>query len=460
MSAEKEEQLAASLLPLCGGANNLLSLAHCMTRLRITVADETKVDKEKIQKLPGVLGLLGADGRFQIILGPGVVNKVAAHLKTLQQPSAKPKTSEPLGEAHSRKAALDAKNRTPFKLLLRRLASIFVPLIPAIVASGMVAGLTNLAVRMGLPPEHELATLLSVTGWGLFAYLSIFIGFNAAKELGGTPALGGLAGVLLINPAIASIQLGGEALVPGRGGVIGVLLVACFMAWLEQRLRRYVPNALDIIVTPTLTLLLGALATYYVLQPLGGFLSDAIVYAFKVLLQDGGAFAGFVLAGAILPIVMTGLHQGLTPIHMEFLNTLHENPLLPILAMGGAGQVGASLAVYLKTRNNRLRHIIKSALPVGLLGIGEPLIFGVTLPLGRPFFTACLGAACGGAYQAAMHTASISMGVSGLPLAFLIQPDSLEHYLLGLLIAYTGGFCATWLAGFEEPTEKSEEADA
>ena len=460
MTADKEQQLAAALLPLLGGADNLLSIAHCMTRLRLTVADETKVDKEKIKNLPGVLGLLGAEGRCQIVLGPGVVNKVTAHLQILQQKPATPQQPEPLTEARTRKAALDEKNRTPFKLLLRRLAGIFIPLIPAIVASGMVAGLTNLAIRLGLPPEHELATLLSVTGWGLFAYLSIFIGFNAAKEFGGTPALGGLAGVLLINPAIASIHLGGEALVPGRGGVIGVLLVACFMAWLERRLRRYVPNALDIIVTPTLTLLVGALATYYVLQPLGGFLSDTIIFAFKVLLQDGGGFAGFVLAGTILPIVMTGLHQGLTPIHMEFLNTLHENPLLPILAMGGAGQVGASLAVYLKTKNTRLRHIIKSALPVGLLGIGEPLIFGVTLPLGRPFFTACLGAACGGAYQAAMHTASISMGVSGLPLAFLIQPASLLHYLLGLVIAYVCGFCATWLAGFEDPVETSEEAGA
>ena len=169
MTADKEQQLAAALLPLLGGADNLLSIAHCMTRLRLTVADETKVDKEKIKNLPGVLGLLGAEGRCQIVLGPGVVNKVTAHLQILQQKPASPQQPEPLTEARTRKAALDEKNRTPFKLLLRRLAGIFIPLIPAIVASGMVAGLTNLAIRLGLPPEHELATLLSVTGWGLFA---------------------------------------------------------------------------------------------------------------------------------------------------------------------------------------------------------------------------------------------------------------------------------------------------
>lgn len=137
-------------------------------------------------------------------------------------------------------------------------------------------------------------------------------------------------------------------------------------------------------MTPTLTLLITGFATYFILQPVGGWLSDGVVYFFQTMISYGGALAGLVLAGTFLPLVMTGLHQGLTPIHMEFLNTTKENPLLPILAMGGAGQVGAAFAVYLKTKNTKLRNIIKGALPVGLLGIGEPLIYGVTLPLGRP----------------------------------------------------------------------------
>ena len=168
----------------------------------------------------------------------------------------------------------------------------------------------------------------------------------------------------------------------------------------------------------------------------------------------GGLVAGAVLAGTFLPLVITGLHQGLTPVHMEFLNTLRANPLLPVLAMAGAGQVGATVAVLLKTRNTRLRGIIKGALPVGLLGIGEPLIFGVTLPLGKPFITACLGAAAGGAFQAAMQVQSIAMGVSGLPLAFLIRGDQIQLYLFGLCIAYVVGFSLTWLVGFDDPPEE------
>ena len=171
--------------------------------------------------------------------------------------------------------------------------------------------------------------------------------------------------------------------------------------------------------------------------------------------------SGALLAGTFLPLVLTGLHQGLTPVHMELLNTLRANPLLPVLAMAGAGQVGASLAVLLRTRNERLRTVVKNALPVGFLGIGEPLIFGVTLPLGRPFLTACLGAAAGGAFQAWMGVQSIAMGVSGLPLTFLIRNDQTGMYLAGLMMAYVAGFVLTWVVGFEDPGEEAgEERDS
>jgi PTS system sucrose-specific IIC component len=324
----------------------------------------------------------------------------------------------------------------------------------------MIAGLTNVAIRLGADVQNPVVQILNVVGWGLFAYLPIFVGFQTAKEFGGTPALGGLAGALLINPAIAAIQIDGLALMPGRGGVIGVLLVAGFMAWLEQRIRRFVPQPVDIIVTPTLTLLVGGLLTYYLLQPVSGVLSDAVVELFRHALLTGGFVAGAVLAASFLPLVMTGLHQGLTPVHMEFLNTLRVNPLLPIVAMAGAGQVGAAVAVLLKTKNKRLREIIKGALPVGLLGIGEPLIFGVTLPLGKPFVTACAGAAVGGAFQAAMQIQSIAMGVSGLPLAFLIRTDQVLFYLSGLLFAYVGGFLITWFVGFDDPPAESPVQEA
>lgn len=441
----KESKLAEEILRVVG-RENVAGSTFCMTRLRLTLVEPQNVDIAKLKEITGVLGVLEQGGQLQIVLGPGVVNKVASEFSSLTQLA--------VGEVDDKKVSGKDQKRTPVKVFLRKLSSIFVPLIPAIVGSGMVAGITNIAIRSGADPQGTFIAILNVIGWGIFSYLGIFVGINAAKEFGGTPAMGGLAGVLLMNPAIAAIKINGLALVPGRGGLIGVLLVAWFMSMLEKRVRKFVPNVIDVIITPAVTLLITGFVAYYLLQPFGGYVSDGIVEFFRNMLHIGGAFAGFLLAGTFLPIVMTGLHQGLLPVHMEFLNTLKENPLFPILAMSGGGQVGAAFAVYCKTKNKKLKEVVKGALPVGLLGIGEPLIFGVTLPLGRPFITACIGAGFGGAFQAFMQVKSVALGVSGLPLVFLIKEGSGLHYLGGLFVAYAAGFVITWFVGFEDPKEE------
>jgi PTS system sucrose-specific IIC component len=384
--------------------------------------------------------------QWQIVLGPGVVTKVANAVTEM--------TGIQMGEVQDLKAAIDDKNRTPFKMLLRKISGIFVPLIPAIVGGGMITGLTNVMMRFGwLKATDDMYLLLAAIGGAFLAYLSIFAGFNAAKEFGGTPALGGFAGALFITPAIATVHVYGQLLSPGRGGIIGVLLVAWFISWLERKVRSFVPNTVDTIVTPTITILITAFATYFVFMPVTGWISDGIVNIVHALLNTNGimsAVSGFLLAGTFLPLVTTGLHQGLTPIHLELLNKLKVDPLLTILAMGGAGQVGAAFAIYFKTKNQKLKDIIKAGLPVGILGIGEPLIYGVTLPLGRPFLTACIGAAFGGAYQAITQTATLAIGISGLPLTFLIKNGSVVNYLIGLVIAYVAGYLATYFFGYKE----------
>ncbi|MCM3663516.1 PTS transporter subunit EIIC [Mesobacillus subterraneus] len=452
-----EERLAREILEQLGGAGNIADVASCMTRLRVKPADYSKVNVAGIKKIDGVLGIVEEE-TLQIILGPGIVTKVANEVSEITGMSSRvvdeddPNPFE--GLAGRTKDDLNKKNATPFKLFLRRIASIFIPLIPAIVASGLIAGITNVIVRSGADPESTIVQVLNLIGWGIFGYLGVFVGINTAREFGGSPALGGAAGILIINPGLANITLFGEALVPGRGGLIGVMLAAVFIAMLEKRIRKFVPSSLDIIVTPTLSLLITGIATLFVLQPVGGLVSDLITKGLLGLIDMGGIFAGLILAGTFLPLVVTGLHQGLTPVHMELINTIGDDPLLPILAMGGAGQVGAAFAIYFKTKNERLKKVIKGGLPVGMLGIGEPLIFGVTLPLGRPFVTACLGAAVGGAFQAFFKIATIAIGVSGIPLAFLVHTNQIVLYLLGLLVAYVFGFIFTWTFGFKDEMAK------
>ncbi|WP_088043449.1 PTS transporter subunit EIIC [Bacillus sp. EAC] len=448
---KNEQRLAKDIAEQIGGIENIKSIAHCMTRLRLSLKDDRKVNIPVLKKVSGVMGVI-EDDTLQIVVGPGTVNKVADEMSK--------ETGLKIGEvaednnfdglADQKKAEIKKKNNTPIKNLLRKIGSIFIPLIPGLIASGIINGIANFAKNAGADPTQAWLQILLLIGGGIFAYLGILVGLNTAKEFGGTPVLGAIAGILIINPALVDIKIFGEALIPGRGGLFAVMFAAWLMTVIEKRVRKVVPNAIDIIVTPLITVLIVSLLTLYAIQPVAGLLSDGITNGINAILDIGGPLAGAVLAGTFLPLVMVGLHHGLTPIHMEFINTMGVTPILPILAMAGAGQVGAAIAIFVKTKNKNLRNVIKGALPVGFLGIGEPLLYGVTLPLGRPFITACLGAAVGGAFQAMMKTASVGIGVSGLSLVPLIANNKYILYIIGLLIAYTFGFIFTYLFGFKE----------
>lgn len=221
------------------------------------------------------------------------------------------------------------------------------------------------------------------------------------------------------------------------------------------------PEALDVLVTPTLTVLISGLVTIFGLMYVAGEVSSAIGTFADWLLSTGGAGAGFLLGGFFLPLVMLGLHQALIPIHTTLIEQQGFTVLLPILAMAGAGQVGAAAAVYLRLpRNESIRKTIKSAMPAGLLGVGEPLIYGVSLPLGRPFITACVGGAFGGGFvglfnQLGDSVGSTAIGPSGWALFPLLDGNhglgsTIAIYAGGLLVGYVAGFVATYFFGFSK----------
>jgi PTS system sucrose-specific IIC component len=458
----KEQQLAEEIIKAVGGKENIASAESCMTRLRVSPQDYAKINKEILKKIPGVLGIVEQGGQCQIVLGPGVVSKVFAEVSKIT--GTLHKTQKDL---QTKFADMKAK-QSPFKKFFKTISNIFIPIIPAIIASGLMRGITAVCINAGIfPQDADWVKILGVLGSALFAYLMILVGSNAAKEFGGTVSMGGLIGAIMVLPDISKITVFTEPLVPGRGGVLGVLLVVWVMCLVERNLRKRMPNAIDVFMTPFLTLLVTGFATFYVLQPIGGFLSDKIVWFFYTLTNLGShvgaqgslmsvlvdTLCGAALAGTFLPVVMTGLHQGLIAIHTELIKQTGVTALYPILAMCGAGQVGAVVAVYFKTKSQKMKDIIKGALPAGMLGIGEPLIYGVTLPLGKPFITACCGAAFGGAWQCAVHSASVGFGVSGLPLVLLIHNNPL-NYLIGVLISYVAGFTITWIAGFKDLIEE------
>ncbi|MGW2961596.1 PTS transporter subunit EIIC [Streptomyces sp. NPDC001220] len=353
------------------------------------------------------------------------------------------------------RAARARRNATPLKTALRRIADVFVPLIPALIGCGVLAGLNGLLVNAGLLPW--LTPALAAIASGFMALISVFVGYNTAKVFGGTPVLGGAVAAIVVYPGVAKVTAFGVALAPGQGGVLGALAAALLAAHVERWCRGRVPDALDVLLTPTVTVLVAGLATLYGLMYAAGVVSSAIGTAADWLLATTGPFAGLVLGGLFLPLVMLGLHQALIPIHTTLIQQQGYTVLLPLLAMAGAGQVGAALAVYVRLRHDTsLRTTIRSALPAGLLGVGEPLIYGVSLPLGRPFLTACAGGAAGGAFVGFFavlgdRVGATAIGPSGWALFPLLTGNrgpalAAAVYAGGLLTGYAVGFLATYLS--------------
>ncbi|MFE9991368.1 PTS transporter subunit EIIC [Streptomyces sp. NPDC005381] len=448
---------AAAILPLVGGPANVLTVAHCMTRLRLGLRDRGLVDEGALRALPAVLGVVADDDSYQIVLGPGTVARVTPEFEALLTPMA-----ERLAlRGAELKADRTRRNATPLKLLLRRVADIFVPLIPALIGCGVIAGLNGLLVNLGV--LTGITPALAAIAGGFMALIAVFVGYNTAKEFGGTPILGGAVAAVVVYAGVAKVTVFGMTLAPGQGGVLGALAAALLGTYVEKWCRRWVPTALDVLVTPTLTVLLTGLVTLYALMYAAGELSSAIGTAANWLLSTTGAFAGLVLGALFLPLVMLGLHQALIPIHTTLIEQQGYTVLLPVLAMAGAGQVGAALAVYVRLRHDTsLRTTIRSALPAGLLGVGEPLIYGVSLPLGRPFLTACAGGAAGGAFigffsMLGDRVGSTAIGPSGWALFPLLSGNrglgpTAAIYAGGLLTGYAVGFAATYFFGLDRRT--------
>lgn len=497
MAENKHRDTAESILPLVGGARNVTSVAHCMTRMRLGLADRSLVQEEALKALPAVMGVV-EDDTYQIVLGPGAVSRITPEFEQLvEEGRSADSTDGPAAPAPgdapavtsaedlaAQGAALRAerkqKNATPLKLALRRIANIFVPLIPALIGCGIIAGingmLTNLTGTGHLTWASPLVPALAALASGFMSLIAVFVGINTAKEFGGTPVLGGAVAAVIVFPGVADVHAFGQKLSPGQGGVLGALGAALLAVQIEKWCRRRIPEALDVLVTPTITVLLTGLVTLFGLMFVAGEVSSAIGTGADWLLATGGAVAGFVLGGLFLPLVMLGLHQALIPIHTTLIEQQQYTVLLPILAMAGAGQVGAAVAVYFRLRRNAsIRRTIRSALPAGFLGVGEPLIYGVSLPLGRPFITACVGGAVGGGFVGLLNqlgdaVGSTAIGPSGWALFPLLAGNTsmgtiVAVYGAGLLAGYVAGFLATYFFGFSKQmltdlNRSPEEADA
>ena len=458
-------ELASRLIDLVGGKDNVVKITNCMTRMRVTLKDSSRIQLDELKQTAGVLGVVEDGPSLQIVLGPGKAKKVTDEAV---EAFSLPRVALEAGEWEENKAAMKSmQKQSPFKAAVRTIAEIFIPLIPAIIAAGLFNGFGSLIQTLqgqGVLPAAGfwLVTrlLFQLIGGAFLGFFAIYTGINAAKQFGATEGLGGMIGGISIGANVVEIsKIFGlfDAEVPlrsilttGKGGIIGVIVGVWLLSKVEKYVRKRVPDVLDLVVTPVVTMLVMAVLFVFIIMPVTGFVSDVLVNALGVIINSPipavNVLSGYILSALFLPMVLLGLHHGLIPIYAIQLEALGGVSLFPVLAMAGAGQVGAAIAIYLKAKrvgNTRMQGVITGALPAGFLGVGEPLIYGVTLPMFTPFITAGLGAGFGGAYVMLMGVMANAWGPSGLVALPLMQSQSIIHYFFGLVISYIAGFIIT-----------------
>lgn len=467
MGSKKDfRKTAQDILEYVGGKENVISAAHCATRLRLVLQDDKKIDLKKIEELELVKGNFNNGGQFQIILGTGIVDQVYKEFVELACISE-------VSKDELKKVATVKLNI--LQRFLKALADVFVPILPALVAAGLLMGLNNVLTAKGLfisgmslveayPQVSQVAEMINLFSNAAFVFLPVLIGFSATKIFGGTPVLGAVIGAIMIHPDLLNGYGYGQALIDGtvpywnilgldiakvgyQGTVLPVIVSSFVLAKLECKLRKVVTPMLDNIITPLISVLVTAALTFTVIGPVmrtvGNWMTSGVMWLFFDLGPLGGAIYGIVYP----LLVITGMHHSLVTAETQILaniGTLGGSPTFAVVAASNVAQGAAALAVFMIMRKDAKMKSIASASGVSaLLGITEPAVFGVNLKLKYPFIGALIGSAVGSSYATFMNVLSLSQGPAGLPGVIVIRPQSMIQYMVALIISFAVTFLAT-----------------
>lgn len=482
MKKSNMKETAIHIIHAVGGEENIISAAHCATRLRIVLNDSNKVNKEELEKLELVKGCFDNGGQFQIILGTGIVNEV--YKEFIEQANISEVNKEEL-----KKVAAGKMN--VLQRFMKTLADIFVPILPALVASGLLMGINNILTAEGLfvegmslaqayPRFADLAEMVNLFANAAFVFLPVLIGFYATKIFGGTPVLGAVIGAIMIHPDLLNGHSFGQALLDGtvpywnilgfevakvgyQGTVLPVIASSFVLAKVEINTRKVIPSMLDNILTPLIAVLLTAAITFTAIGPImrvvGDWMTNGVLWLFFDLGPLGGAIYGITYP----LLVITGMHHSLVTAETQILaniGTLGGSPTFAVVAASNVAQGAAALAVFMMMKNDlKMKSVASAAGVSALLGITEPAVFGVNLKLKYPFIGALIGSAVGSAYATLMNVLSLSQGPAGLPGVIVIRPQSMVHYMIALAIAFFVSFMSTVLLAKLSKQKKEKKLD-
>lgn len=450
-------QCATEILRELGGKENLISAAHCATRLRLVIADNGKVNKGNLENTDGVKGVFEAAGQLQIIIGTGTVNKVYDEFIALAGVEAASKDDV--------KAA--AASKAPwYKQAIKTLGDIFVPIIPAIVATGLLNGLLG-GLSKAVPDlaGSQIYTLLNIFSNSALTFLPILIAISAAKIFGGNQFLGAVIGMIMIHPDLVNawaVSGGAETStlwswfglwniqsIGYQGHVIPVILAVLLMSKLEKWLHKRVPEMIDLFVTPLVSVLVAGFATMTIIGPVFSQVETWVLSGAQWLISIPFGIGAFIMGGVYAPTVVAGVHHMYNAIEMMMLADNGMNIWMPIATAANVSQGAAALAVAIKTKNKKTKSMALPASLSAFLGITEPAIFGVNVRFMRPFIAGMIGGACGAAVASLTGVYATANGVTGV-FGFLITTDSFVGYLLTFLVSAVVAFVVSWFMGIKE----------
>ena len=452
------QDIAKKVIEALGGRENVNSVAHCATRLRVMVKDEGKINKEVIENLDKVQGAFFNSGQYQIIFGTGTVNKMYDEVVALGLPTSS--KEEMKAEA--------AKQGNWFQRAIRTFGDVFVPIIPVIVATGLFMGVRGLLTALGMTLPEDVTTYTQILTDTAFIILPGLVVWSTFRVFGGNPAVGIVLGMMLVSDSLPNawaVASGGEVtamqffgfipVVGLQGSVLPAFIIGVVGAKFEKAVRKVVPDVLDLLVTPFVTLLVMSILGLFVIGPVFHVVESYILIGTKAILNLPFGLGGFLIGGVHQLIVVSGVHHIFNLLEVQLLAADHANPFNAIITAAMTAQGAATVAVGVKTKNPKLKTLAFPAALSAFLGITEPAIFGVNLRFRKPFFLSLIAGAIGGGLASILGLAGTGNGITVIPGTMLyIGNGQLLQYLLMVAVSFALGFALTYMFGYEDEVEE------
>ena len=451
-------EIAKKVIEALGGRENVNSVAHCATRLRVMVKDEAKINKDAIENLEKVQGAFFNSGQYQIIFGTGTVNKMYDEVVALGLPTSSKEDMK----------AEAAKQGNWFQRAIRTFGDVFVPIIPVIVATGLFMGVRGLLTALGMTLPEDVTTYTQILTDTAFIILPGLVVWSTFRVFGGNPAVGIVLGMMLVSgslPNAWAVASGGEVtamqffgfipVVGLQGSVLPAFIIGVVGAKFEKAVRKVVPDVLDLLVTPFVTLLVMSILGLFIIGPVFHVVENYILLGTKALLNLPFGLGGFLIGGVHQLIVVSGVHHIFNLLEVQLLAADHANPFNAIITAAMTAQGAATVAVGVKTKNPKLKTLAFPAALSAFLGITEPAIFGVNLRFRKPFFLSLIAGAVGGGLASILGLAGTGNGITIIPGTMLyIGNGQLLQYLLMVAVSFALGFALTYMFGYEDEVEE------